>query len=141
MSRPAQRLLVRIGRWPRRIAALVCLVLAAASALTAPEAAPSARPPDRLRRGEVAVPVPIAGGAVAVRPADEVGVLAPPADGDSTGDAVLVADHLRVMSITRSAGLGGDATAVVVVASDRAAALRLARYAARPLLMIVDDLP
>jgi hypothetical protein len=140
MFRPAPRVLVRIGRWPRRIAALACLLLAAASAVGAHPAAPSTSGV-QLRRGEVAVPVQLARVAPSVRPADEVGVLAPPADSDTAGDAVLVADHLRVLSVTRGSEVGNDAAATVVVASDRAGALRLARYVSRPLLMIVDELP
>jgi hypothetical protein len=140
MFRPAPRLLVRIGRWPRRIAALICLLLAAASAVVPHPAAPST-PGVRLRAGEVAVPVQIARVAASIRPGGEVGVLAPPADDAESGDAVLVADHLRVVSVARGSGLGDDPAATVVVATDRAGALRLARYVSRPLLMIVDDLP
>jgi hypothetical protein len=142
MSGSAQRLLARIGRWPRRIAALLCLLLAAGSALVphAPAASGSHGLGARLRTGEVAVPVQIASGVASVRPDDRVGVLAPPADSDTAGDAVLVADHLRVVSMTKASGLS-EAGTVVVVATDRARALQLARYVSRPLLMIVDDLP
>ena len=76
-----------------------------------------------------------------VKPGRRVGVLAPP--DEPTQRAVLVGDRLRVVSVRSggSAGSGPDADAVVVVAADRAAALQLARYATRPLVMIVDDLP
>jgi Flp pilus assembly protein CpaB len=145
MSASTQRLLARIGRWPRRIAALLCLLLAAGSALVphAPATASSRAHGlgAELRRGEVAVPVPIASGVGSVRPDDQVGVVAPPADGDTVSEAVLVADHLRVITVTQPAELAGDTAAVVTVATDRAGALQLARYAARPLLMIVDQLP
>jgi hypothetical protein len=142
MSASAQRLLARIGRWPRRIAALVCLLLAAGSALVPP--APATSAPNglgaHLRAGEVAVPVQVASGAASVRPADRVGMLAPPVDDEVGGQAVLVADHLRVVSVSSGSGLA-DAPTIVTVATDRPRALQLARYASRSLLMIVDEVP
>jgi hypothetical protein len=136
-SSSVQRLLIRLGRWPRRLAALACLLLAAGSALV-PDAARAPAPRAAgLRSGEVAVPVPVQN-VGEVKPGRRVGVLAPPEQPEQR--AVLVADRLRVVSV-RSGGSGADAEAVVVVATDRAAAIQLARYATRPLLMIVDDLP
>jgi hypothetical protein len=134
---PVHRLLIRVGRWPRRLAALACLLLAAGSALVPDAGRAAARGSIGLRAGEVAVPVPVQN-AGEVKPGRRVGVLAPPEQ--PAQRAVLVADRLRVVSV-RPAGSGVDADAVVVVATDRAAALQLARYATRPLLMIVDDPP
>lgn len=144
MSLSTRRLLARIGRWPRRIAALICLLLAAGSALLPDTRAATVTPERgtgaRLRPGEVAVPVPIgSAGAGDVRPGDLVGVLAVPAD--STSSAALVADRLRVTSVRSGAALGGDIGSVVVIATDRARALRLARYSSRPLLLIMDGVP
>jgi hypothetical protein len=138
MSASVQRLFVRIGRWPRRIAALICLLLAAGSAL-APH--PPARAADRpaLRPGQVAVPVTVSS-AGEVAAGDQVGVLSTPSDAGD--DAALVADHLRVLSVhSGGASLTGDASAVVTVATDRAVAVELARYAERTLVLITDDLP
>src|ERR1700733_4317065 len=117
----AQRMLLRIGRWPRRIAALICLVLAGASAVV-PHPAAHSSSAVRLRPGEVAVPVQLARLAPAVRPADEGGGLAPPADGDTAGNAVLVADHVRVVSVEHGSSLSDDNATTVVVAADRAGA-------------------
>ena len=126
MLAPIRRLTVRIGRWPRRIAALICLLLAAGSAL-APHTPARATDGPRLHAGQVAVPVTVSSaGAVAV--GDQVGVLAAPSE--SGGDAALVADHLRVLSVgSDNAGLTGTAGTVVTVATDRGVAVELARYA------------
>src|SRR6476620_4189486 len=88
----------RIGPWPRRIAAVICLLLAAGSALVPPRS-PTARPPSglaaRLRGDEIAVPVPVsATSAALVRPGDRVGVVA----ADDANRSTLVADHLRVLA-------------------------------------------
>jgi hypothetical protein len=67
---------------------------------------------------------------------DRVGVLA------ASGGATLIADRLRVLSVRATgSGLAGDATAVVTVATDRAHAVMLARYAGRALMLISDDFP
>lgn len=144
MSLSTRRLLARIGRWPRRIAALLCLLLAAGSAVLpntrAATGAAERGTAARLRSGEVAVPVPIgSAGAGDVRPGDLVGILAVPAD--STASAALVADHLRVMAVRSGAALGGDTGSTLVIATDRARAVRLARYSSRPLVLIIDGVP
>lgn len=146
MSTSAQRLLTRIGRWPRRIAALACLLLAAGSALVPDTRATTAAPVQgvgaKLRSGEVAVPVPVAlAGTGAIRPGDLVGVLAAPQDGGASS-AVLVADHLRVLAVnTGRTELNADSSTVIVIAADRTRALRLTRFSTRPLVLIADDLP
>jgi Flp pilus assembly protein CpaB len=102
---------------------------------------------DVLRAGEVAVPVSddAGGTATAVRPGDRVGVLAGASDDGFTarpGSAVLVADHLRVLTIENAdGGMGGDATVTVVVATSRSSAIRIARFSGRPLLLIADQFP
>ena len=138
-----RRLGIRLGRWPRRVAALICLLLAAASALTPPARTARAAPDGlaaRLRTGEVAVPLPVGSSeAGMVGRGDRVGVLTSP---DPPQHAVLVADHLRVLSVRApDASLSGDATAVVVLATDRTAALSLARFSGSRLVLILDDLP
>ena len=139
-----RRLGIRLGRWPRRIAALICLLLAAASALSPPATRTARAAPDglaaRLRAGEVAVPLPVGSTeAGMVGRGDRVGVLASP---DPPQHSVLVADHLRVLSVRApDASLSGDATAVVVLATDRTAALSLARFSGTRLVLILDDLP
>lgn len=145
MLATATRLLARIGRWPRRIAALACLLLAAASALTSHHSAPPSRAPQPaahprpvLRAGEVAVPVGVSGALGPVRPGGHVGVLATPPE-TSAERAILVADQLRVISVIRQGGTGTDP--VVVVAADRDKALLLARFSTASLVLIIDELP
>jgi hypothetical protein len=139
---PLRRAAVRLGRWPRRIAAVSCLLLAAGSALTPP--ARTARvaprgPAAGLRTGEVALPVPVtATEAGLVTRGDRVGLLAA---SDPARRATLVADRLRVLSVRAADATLSDTTAVVVVATDRAAALSVARFSGTRLTLIVDDLP
>ena len=91
---------------------------------------------------EVAVAVPIGStvGARDVRAGDRVGLLAQPAEA-ATRPAVLVADHLRVVSINSDTSGIADASTVIVVATDRRHALELARYLPRPLLLMIDHVP
>ena len=137
-----QRLSARIGIWPRRIAALICLLLAAGSALAPPPpTATNVRTglASRLRSNEIAVPVPVsATSAALVRPGDRVGVVA----ADTANRSTLVADHLRVLAVRTDSGrLSGTADAVVVTAATRSDALALARYSTERLVLIVDELP
>lgn len=147
-----------LGPWPRRAAALLCLLLAAVSALRPDSQRPAgaAQRPAALRPGEVGVPVPITAAATArdLRPGTFVGLLSPPAEPSVLGPpaagppgtgqrGVLVADHLRVLSVlTDSTGLGAaGAGTVVLVAATRELAVRLAGYAGHDLLLIRDTLP
>lgn len=124
--------MLRIGRWPRRIAALACLLLAAASAL--PRHAP-AQPPHRLHAGQVAVPIAVQS-AADVDAGDHVGVLV------ASSSATVIDDRLRVLAVhPAESGLAAEATAVITVATDRAHAVVLARYAGRALMLISDDFP
>lgn len=136
-----------LGRWPRRVAALGCLLLAAASAVTdgsgASSAAKSASGP-RLATGQVAVPVSVTVSANAA-PGDRVGLLAGPSDDSTTGDlsppgqATLVADRLRVLSVhDPDSGLTESDATIVVVAASRAQAVQLARYSGRTMVLITD---
>jgi Flp pilus assembly protein CpaB len=138
-----RRLSARIGVWPRRVAALICLLLAAGSAVVPPQ---PPTPPvhtglgSRLRSDEIAVPVPVsATSAALVRPGDRVGVVAA---ADAANRSTLVADHLRVLAVrSDSSGLSGSSDAVVVTAATRSDALALARYSGSRLVLIVDELP
>jgi hypothetical protein len=151
--RSLRRLGARLGRWPRRIACLVCLLFAAGTALspkTASTPADSHRPADQpgaLRSDQVAVPVAVdrSGTAMSVRAGDRVGVLA----GASTEGfvqrsdaAVLVADHLRVLAVQHGDNaLGDESSVTVVVAASRANAVRIAGFSDRSLLLIADGFP
>jgi hypothetical protein len=135
-SQRMARASARIGRWPRRLAALGCLLLAAGSALAPTDTvrgSPS-RTAARLGPGEVAVPVPVsAAGAALARVGERVGLVAPHG---------MLADRLRVLSVhPPGESLSGDDSAVVVVAVRRAQAVLVARWTAARLVLIADDLP
>jgi Flp pilus assembly protein CpaB len=136
------RLSARVGRWPRRIAALCCLLLAAASAVAQPDAGGHVRPgvAARLRPGEVAIPLTVtAGSAAIVQPGDHVGVVE---TRDDASAATLLADRLQVLSIrVDDASMSSDASATVVVVGSRAQAVAVARPASGQLVLIIDDLP
>jgi hypothetical protein len=153
VARSLNPFLIRLSRWPRRIAALVCLLLAAASTL-APASGTSAPAPAKhvdnpiaagLAPGQVAIPVTISSGRAAafVHVGDHVGVLAP-SDETTRTRPDLVADGLRVLAVSGAADSGGSMTGdapVVVVAAGRADAVRLAAAVSRPLLVVVDNSP
>ncbi|HEY8300380.1 MAG TPA: hypothetical protein VIG48_00645 [Jatrophihabitans sp.] len=137
LARRTARASARIGPWPRRLAALVCLLLAAGSALTpAPPgpAHPAVGYASRLHAGEVALPVPVAAAGVdLVRPGLQIGLLA---------QHRLVADRLRVLAVhPGDQTLSGDSSAVVVVAVSRSRAATIAGSATDRLVLIVDELP
>ncbi len=135
LARRMSRASARIGPWPRRLAATICLLLAAGSALAPapPHRAHAAAGAARLRPGQVALPVPVpAAGVELVRPGVLIGLLS---------QRRLVADRLRVLAVRPSdQSLSGDATAVVVVAVDRSQAEQIAGSTDR-LALIVDELP
>lgn len=153
-------LVQRLRGWPRRVAAVLCLLAAAATALAGPHAGSSAaasgrhRPSGlaaRLRPGQLAVPVTITdpGGAGWVHPGDHVGLLAGPDPsgigtggiaGSAPGGGELVADHLRVLAAHQpSDGLDANAAAELVVAADHDTALRIAAASGRPIVPVLDD--
>lgn len=145
-----RNLLIVLGRWPRRLAAVACLLLAGTSALAAradasrpgAEASQPARPSaagDRL-----GVPVHVRGGGY-LRAGDRVDLISAPVtaapafgDTDPPGDglrpaagATVVAGDVRVVRVGPSAdGDGSD----LVVSVDRATALRLAALGSRELV-------
>ena len=135
---------------------MLCLLLAAGSALASKSPPAAENPPTRsgvstgLSAGQVAVPVPVDGSVPYVHPGDHIGVLASSDTSASSwtgsaaaaSDALLVVDRLRVLSVeTPDSGLAAGGTTVVLVAADRAEAVQLARYVTRSLFLIVDRLP
>ena len=141
---PLARLSARIGRWPRRVAALACLLLAAASAL-APTPAPATghRSGLGLATGEVAVPLTVVTPASLIAAGDRVGVIV--ADDPLAGGAApagLIADRLRVLEVhTDDQALSSGPGTVVVVAARRTEAVVIARFSTERLVLIVDELP
>ncbi len=146
--------LTRLGRWPRRVAVLACLLLAATSALTT-RSGPSADGPRRtpapanpiaarLRPGQVAAPITVAGGSMSgfLHAGDHVDVYA-------SGDA-LAADPACTTSTAVGTGVpvlsvadppAGASGARLVVAVDRSAAERLAALQHCDLLAVLDGEP
>jgi hypothetical protein len=152
MARRLNPFLIRLSRWPRRIAALVCLLLAAASTLTPASGTTSARAKHAgnpivagLAAGQIAVPVTVSSGRAAafVHVGDHVGVLAS-ADETTRARPDLVADGLRVLAVSgaseASSSMSSDAP-VIVVAAGRADAVQLAGVAGRSVLVVVDRSP
>jgi hypothetical protein len=140
--------LPRLSRWPRRIAALCCLSLAAVSALTPArgrEPAQATTTADLLRRGEVAVSVGVTSAPSDLQRGDRIGLLAAPAEGGlepagSLHEAQLLADRLRVLAVARS-GTSGTDPPTVLVAARRDQALRIAATTGRSVLVVVDHRP
>jgi len=126
-----------LGRWPRRVAALGCLLLAFASAVStrhgprADASGPANPLLARLRAGQVAASVRLsdAGAAGFLRTGDRVDLYATPgSSGDPPACAAAgrtpLGSGVRVLAVDGpSGGLGGDGTSrlVVAVARDRAA--------------------
>ncbi len=141
------RVLIRLSRWPRRVAALSCLLLAAASAVSPANGSDPPRSPRTanpiaagLADGQVAVPVRASSvpSADLVRVGDRVGLLTGTDDGGEP--ATLVADRLRVLAVSSGQDLS-TAEPVVVVAANRDQAVRIATSGTRPLLIVVDRFP
>lgn len=135
--------LARWSRWPRRLAALGCLALAAASALGPPSRAATHRAPttaDLLRAGEVAISVSVTSTPSALQRGDHIGLLTGADDsGRAPPSAAVIADRLRVLAAPR-AGDGADTTSILV-AADRATAVRIAANTPGPMLVVLDKSP
>jgi hypothetical protein len=78
---------------------------------------------------------------------DRVGLLVAPSDADTVSpsaapspDAALIADRLLVLKVS-AASPGSDDSGTLLVAADRATALRIARAAGRSVLAVVDKSP
>lgn len=153
-----------LARWPRRLTAVACLLLAAASAVaerntssaaTAPHPARTAphNPADSLSAGQVAVPVHLAGAGRFIRVGDRIGLVFGPAppetpaasvtDGGAPGgEPPLDVDGLLVLAV-----LGPGSTAFtpdgtdLLVAADRPTARRIATLGERHILAVLDKSP
>ncbi|HEU5007649.1 MAG TPA: RcpC/CpaB family pilus assembly protein [Jatrophihabitantaceae bacterium] len=144
-----------LGRWPRRAAALGCLLLAFASAVSSrhgPRAGASgpANPLlARLRDGQVAASVALsdAGAAGFLRAGDRVDLYATPgSSGDPPTCAAVgrtpLGSGLRVLAVDGpSGGLGGDGTSRLVVAMARGAAVQLATLQSCGMFAVLDKDP
>jgi hypothetical protein len=150
--------LARLGRWPRRVAALGCLLLAFASAVTSrhsPRASAtgeqgSANPlVSRLRSGQVAASLTLAdpGASGFLRSGDRVDLYATPgASGDPPACAAAgrtpLGSGLRVLAVSGSSGgLGGEGTSRLIVAVSRNAAAQLAALRTCGMFAVLDKDP
>jgi hypothetical protein len=136
--------LARLLRWPRRIAALLCLLLAAATAgRTGPRPAARQAPTPvtaRLQSGQVAVPVPVRRDAAAyLRVGQRVSLFAT-SDGSAPAAGGSVGDELLVLALPPPADEQAE-TATVVVAAERTVATRIATHANLPFLAVLDKYP
>lgn len=135
MSPTLNRLLLQLGRWPRRIAVVVCVVLAVASSISgrASDGPQAAAPLARLKAGQVAVPVTLSQGGTdgVITSGDHVGLLTA---------STVVADHLLVLRVS-AVPTGEDGTASILVAADRTTALRIAATSSQSVLAVVDKSP
>jgi hypothetical protein len=156
MTRTLYARLARLGRWPRRIAALLCLVLAAASALSAqrPVAArvPATAAPTgvagRLAPGQLAVPVTLSDDSATryLHTGDRIDLYATPDPASIvTAPAALVGTGLLVIEVLPSPAAAGPANGTdgtrVIVAVERRLAGRIAGTNGRMILAVVDKYP
>ena len=132
MSLALNKFLIRLGRWPRRIAVLACVILAGSSAISehSSHGARRTNPLDRLQTGQVAVPVSLATAGVAgvIEPGQHVGLLS---------SHSLLADHLLVLKVSGEVP-GQEGTTGILVAADRPTALRIAKSSTETVLAVVD---
>lgn len=146
--------LARLGRWPRRVAALGCLLLAFASAVSArhgPRASAagehgSGNPlASRLRPGQVAASVSLddPGAARLLRAGDRVDLYATSNSGDPPACAAAartpLGSGLRVLAVSGpSGGFGGDGASRLIVALSRGAAAQLAALQTCGMFAVLD---
>ena len=120
--------------------------MAAVSAIAtrhAPAAVPASdggsRLAARLQAGEVAVPVTLVPAARRIaQPGDRVDLYATPDRSGSPAPAGPIGTRLVVLSVSAAEGGVAADEATMVVASDRATALRIAAHGGRPLLAVLD---
>jgi Flp pilus assembly protein CpaB len=152
--------LIVLSQWPRRIAALGCLLLAAISAF-APTARPGGPPPSTtapvaptLAPGQVAVAVRLADGGAGlrfIRAGDRIDLLAASAPTALAGTAPMgkgasaSIDSVSVLAVRAPPDASPTAEPAggteVVVAVDRAQALRLADFMTAPIFAALDKYP
>jgi hypothetical protein len=153
MTRTWYDRLTRLGRWPRRVAALLCLALAAASALSGrhgpvhPSHSPARHPgiAAELAPGRLAVPVVLSDDAASsyIRSGDRIDLYASADDGAGVSrPATLVAAGLPVISVLTpkydSPGAGGTR---VIVSAEPLIAARIAGTNSQSILAVVDKYP
>jgi hypothetical protein len=138
-----------IGRWPRRLATLACLLLALLAAARQPteRTAPDSGGPVPVA-GQRALPVGVAADPRAyLHVGDLVELLASPAtesavlSSDPSPLAVVVAPGAVILSIGQPNGAVGDATWPLVVSVDEQAARRIAALNGRPVLAVLTGPP
>lgn len=145
MSGALNTLLLRLGRWPRRFAVLVCVVLGLSQAVQSHDPGAARDPLVQLADGQVAVPVTLdQGGTDALlRVGQRVGLMASARSsgtGPETPEATLVGDHLLLLRVS-GAPPGGIGKSSIVVAADRATALRIAGASGQTILAVLDKSP
>jgi Flp pilus assembly protein CpaB len=141
--------LPRLSGWPRRLAVLTCLLLAATSFVHQHTAAGDR--PDALTRAlgpdQVAVAVQVGGEVRAfVHTGDRVDLVAAASQSPDSGDAApaptaaqTLARGVRVLALLPpSQGLGVEATAGLVVAADRSTATALAAARGRQITALLS---
>lgn len=144
--------LAHLGRWPRRLAAMLCLLLAAASALSAqhPTSNASAEPANhasasvisQLPPGLLAVPVTLSDDAAAayLHSGDRIELYAAPESHSGVSPpAALLGTGLLVISVLEPPAdtQVRDGTHVLV-AAERTVAARIAAIGGRSILAVVD---
>ena len=120
--------------------------MAGVTALSAPHPGAAVRQPDGasrlaagLQTGEVAVPVTLVPAARRIaQPGDRVDLFATPADGTGPDAQGPIGTRLLVLSVSAGEPAGALDEATMIVASDRATALRIAAQAGRPVLAVLD---
>lgn len=139
-----RRSLIRLSRWPRRLAALACLLLAAASAVAPASGRPAHAEPvtvgRQLQPGEVAVTVAVTSAPPTLGRGDRVGLVAGPDDSGAPARPRLLADRLRVLAVTDAAADTSDPP-TVLLAADRDTAVRIAANTGRQTVVVVDRSP
>lgn len=153
MTRTWYDRLARLARWPRRVAALLCLALAAVSAVSGPHA-PAQRPASPAPRsgiaaglppGRLAVPVVLSDDAASsyIRTGDRIDLYATADDSaGGSGPATLVASRLPVISVLAPASDSIAAgRARVIVSAEPQTAARIASASGQSILAVVDKYP
>ena len=145
----ADRLAVLSG-WPRRLAAIACLLVAAASALgsvngsAAPSDVPAPQSPAaRLPPGEVLVPVELSGRADFLHPGDHVDLLVSAGDGSSEV-AASVGTRLLVVQVSHppsQAFAAPDTGSRLLVAASRPVAAKIVAAASGRVIAVLDADP
>jgi len=150
--------LARLGGWPRRVAALGCLLLAFASAVSSRHGPPARAAGEhgsnnpliaRLRSGQVAASITLEdpGASAFLRAGDRVDLYATPGtSGDPPACAAAgptaLGSGLRVLAVRGpSGGLGDDGTSRLIIAVGRGTAAQLAALQTCGMFAVLDKDP